>query len=67
MSVTIPLATDAELTPELRNVLDSLPALNIFRMLANAPTNLKPFVDYGMLLLFATEFDLSQHVSSSSR
>ena len=57
MPVTIPLAPDAELTPELRKVLDSLPALNIFRMLANAPANLKPFVDYGMSLLFATELD----------
>jgi AhpD family alkylhydroperoxidase len=57
MPVTIPLATDAELTPELREVLDSLPALNIFRMLANAPTNLRPFVDYGMSLLLATELD----------
>jgi len=57
MPVTIPLATDAELTPELRQVLDTLPALNIFRMLANAPANLKPFVDYGMSVLFATEFD----------
>jgi len=57
MPVTIPLVTDADLTPELRKVLDSLPALNIFRMLANAPANLKPFVDYGMSLLFATELD----------
>jgi 4-carboxymuconolactone decarboxylase len=57
MRVTIPLVTDADLTPELRKVLDSLPALNIFRMLANAPANLKPFVDYGMSLLFATELD----------
>jgi AhpD family alkylhydroperoxidase len=57
MPVTIPLVTDADLTPELRKVLVSLPALNIFRMLANAPANLKPFVDYGMSLLFATELD----------
>ena len=57
MPVTIPLVTDADLTPELRKVLDSLPALNIFRMLATAPANLKPFVDYGMSLLFATELD----------
>jgi len=57
MPVTIPLVSDADLTPELRKVLDSLPALNIFRMLANAPANLKPFVDYGMSLLFATELD----------
>ncbi|MET0152342.1 MAG: carboxymuconolactone decarboxylase family protein [Candidatus Binatia bacterium] len=57
MPVTIPLPTDAELTPELREILDSLPALNIFRMPANAPANLKPFVDYGLSLLFCTELD----------
>jgi 4-carboxymuconolactone decarboxylase len=57
MPVTIPLPTDAELTPELREILDSLPALNIFRMPANAPANLKPFVDYGLSLLLCTELD----------
>jgi AhpD family alkylhydroperoxidase len=57
MPVTIPLPTDAELTPEVREVLSSLPALNILRMLAHAPANLKPFVDYGMSLLFRTELD----------
>ena len=65
MPVTIPLVTDADLTPELRKVLDSLPALNIFRMLANAPANLKPFVDYGMSLLFATELDASADAARS--
>ena len=55
--VKIPLATDAELTPELREVIDRLPPLNIFRVLANAPANLKPFVDWGLSLLFQTELD----------
>src|SRR6476661_6301835 len=53
----IPLATDDELTPELREVLARLPPLNIFRMLANAPANLKTFVDWGLSLLFETELD----------
>ena len=57
MPVKIPLPTDAELAPEVRALLASLPALNIFRMLANAPANLKPFLDYGMSLLFQTELD----------
>ena len=57
MAVTIPLPTDAELTPELRELLAGLPPLNIFRMLAQAPTSLKPFVDWGLALLFQTEFD----------
>ncbi len=53
----IPLVTDAELTAETREVLERLPPLNIFRMLANAPTNLKTFVDWGLSLLFQTELD----------
>jgi 4-carboxymuconolactone decarboxylase len=53
----IPLATDAELTPEVRQVIDGLPPLNIFRMLANAPANLKPFVEWGLSVLFRTELD----------
>ena len=53
----IPLATDDELTDETRRVIDGLPPLNIFRMLANAPANLKPFVDWGLSLLFQTELD----------
>jgi AhpD family alkylhydroperoxidase len=57
MAVTIPLPTDAELTPETREILGSMPALNILRMLANAPANLKPFLDYGLSLLFRTELD----------
>jgi alkylhydroperoxidase family enzyme len=57
MAVKIPLPNDADLTPEIREVLATLPPLNIFRMLAQAPANLKPFVDYGMSLLFRTEFD----------
>ncbi len=53
----VPLPSDAELTPEIRDVLATLPPLNIFRMIAQAPANLKPFVDYGTSLLFQTEFD----------
>jgi alkylhydroperoxidase family enzyme len=57
MPVTIPLPADAELGPAEREVLASLPPLNIFRMLALAPANLKPFVDWGLSLLFQTELD----------
>jgi 4-carboxymuconolactone decarboxylase len=57
MPVKIPLPSDAELPPEVRDVLATLPPLNIFRMIAQAPANLKPFVDYGTSLLFHTEFD----------
>ena len=53
----IPLVKDEELTAEVREVIDRLPPLNIFRMLANAPANLKTFVDWGLSLLFQTELD----------
>jgi len=57
MATTIPLPADAELGPEAREVLASMPPLNIFRMLALAPANLKPFFDWGISLLFQTELD----------
>jgi AhpD family alkylhydroperoxidase len=57
MPVKIPLPTDAELGPEIRDVLGTLPPLNVFRMIANAPASLRPFVDYGMSILFQSEFD----------
>jgi 4-carboxymuconolactone decarboxylase len=57
MAVKVPLPNDGELKPEIQELLATLPPLNIFRMLAHAPANLKPFVDYGMSLLFQTEFD----------
>jgi 4-carboxymuconolactone decarboxylase len=57
MAVKVPLPNDGELKPEIHELLATLPPLNIFRMLAQAPANLKPFVDYGMSLLFQTEFD----------
>src|SRR5262249_634837 len=57
MAVRVPLPNDTELSSEIREVLSTLPPLNILRMLAQAPANLKPFIDYGMSLLFQTEFD----------
>ena len=57
MALEIPLPSDSELAPEVRATLASLPPLNIFRMLANAPTTLKTFVDWGLSLLFQTELD----------
>jgi 4-carboxymuconolactone decarboxylase len=57
MPVKILLPADSELTPEVREVLATMPPLNIFRMLACAPANLKPFFDWGISLLFQTELD----------
>jgi AhpD family alkylhydroperoxidase len=57
MPLKMPLPTDAELSPEVRGVLAALPPLNVFRAIANAPASLRPFVDYGMSILFQSQFD----------
>ena len=57
MAVKIPLPADSELAPDVRETLATMPPLNIFRMLAAAPANLKPFFDWGISLLFQTELD----------
>ena len=57
MSVTIPLPADAELDAEAREALQSLPPLNIFRMLAASPPTVKAFFDWGTTVLFRTELD----------
>jgi 4-carboxymuconolactone decarboxylase len=57
MPVTIPLPNDPELSADVRETLGSMPPLNIFRMLALAPANLRPFFDWGISLLFQTELD----------
>jgi 4-carboxymuconolactone decarboxylase len=57
MAVKIPLPADSEIPTEVRETLAAMPPLNIFRMLAAAPANLKPFFDWGISLLFQTELD----------
>lgn len=49
----IPLPTDDELTPEHRQLLASLPALNVFRMVAGAPRAVEPFMQLGGAVLSA--------------
>jgi 4-carboxymuconolactone decarboxylase len=53
----IPLPTDAELTPEARELLGQLPPLNVIRMFANAPAALKPLSDLGQAILLHAELD----------
>jgi len=57
MSITIPLPTDDELTPEIRETLGNLPPLNVFRMAANAPASFQPFVDVALSILLFSDFD----------
>jgi len=57
MAVKMPLVTDAELTPELRAIVDKMPPLNIVRVLANAPVSIGPIFDLAFSVLFKSEFD----------
>lgn len=51
MPPTIPLPRDEELTTEHRDLLDRVPALNIFRMLAGTRRALRPFLQLGRAVL----------------
>ena len=57
MPAKIPLPADADLTPDIRETLMTLPPLNIFRMVANAPASFKPFLDLVASILLQSEFD----------
>jgi 4-carboxymuconolactone decarboxylase len=47
----IPLPTDDDLDPEHREMLASLPPLNVFRMVASAPRAVRPFMALGGAVL----------------
>ncbi|MEG1854867.1 MAG: carboxymuconolactone decarboxylase family protein [Acinetobacter sp.] len=53
----IPLPTDEQLTLDVLKALRSVPPANIFRMMANAPTSLKPFISLATSILVQSEFD----------
>lgn len=55
--MSIPLPADDELSDKNRRLLRGLPDANIFRMVANAPNSLKPFLDLAGSLLMQSEFD----------
>jgi AhpD family alkylhydroperoxidase len=57
MLVKIPMPADADLTPEIRVVLNNLPPLNVFRMVANVPASFKPFIDLAASILLQSDFD----------
>ena len=57
MPPSIPLPDDADLEPEIRELLSKLPALNVFRMWANAPASFQPLVEFAFSLLAKSEFD----------
>jgi 4-carboxymuconolactone decarboxylase len=47
----IPLPTDEDLQPEVRELLANLPPLNVFRMVAGAPRAVRPFLELGGAVL----------------
>ncbi len=51
MPPKISLPTDDDLKPEHREILASLPPLNVFRMVAGAPRALRPFLRLGSAVL----------------
>ena len=53
----IPYPTDAELDEQARELLGSLPPLNVVRMFANAPAALRPLSDLGQAILLGSELD----------
>lgn len=57
MSNTIPLPTDEQLNVDTLKTLKGVPPANIFRMMANAPTSLKPFISLATSILVQSEFD----------
>lgn len=57
MPARIPLPEDADLTDDARATLAQIPPLNIFRMMANAPASLRPFMDFAASILIRSEFD----------
>src|SRR5947199_9438512 len=51
MPVRLPLPTDDELTPEHRELLEKVPPLNVFRMVAGTRRGLRPFLQLGAAAL----------------
>src|SRR5438270_7899028 len=51
MPPRIPLPTDEELTPEHRDMLEKVPPLNVFRMVAGTRRGLRPFLQLGGAVL----------------
>lgn len=57
MNSRIPLPDDKSLSPEAREILASVPPLNVFRMFANAPASFKSINDFARSILLESEFD----------
>ena len=57
MASRIPPPDPSSLPDEIKSALDVLPPLNLFKVLANAPSSFKPFLERGASILLRSEFD----------
>lgn len=57
MNPLIPLPANDSLSPEIRERLSSMPPLNVFRMVANAPGCFNGFLDFGSSIMFGSDFE----------
>ena len=57
MTVKVPLPSFDTLPTEIRETLQTLPPLNVFRMVANAPASFQPLLDLASSILLGAEFD----------
>jgi 4-carboxymuconolactone decarboxylase len=57
MASRIPPPDPSSLPDEIKSALDVLPPLNLFKVLANAPSSFKPFLELGASILLRSEFD----------
>jgi 4-carboxymuconolactone decarboxylase len=54
-AMTLSLPTDAELSADSRAALATVPPLNVFRMVARAPSSLAPFIQLARSILVGSE------------
>jgi len=57
MTVAIPLPTDDQLPADIRDTLSSLPPVNVFRMMGNAPASFHAFIQLAGSILLQSELD----------
>ncbi len=57
MKPKIPLPSDDQLPADIREMLATLPPVNVFRMMANAPASFHGFLQLAGSILMQSEFD----------
>jgi 4-carboxymuconolactone decarboxylase len=57
MQPKIPLPSDDQLPADIRETLATLPPLNVFRMVANAPASFHGFLQFAGSILMQSDFD----------